>query len=155
MLPRNDAELKAMLMKPLETATWYVVTKIMEQVEDANQETVYDVYDPIMYERTYELKNRWMGDVVASNDTAVGVVETMPTHATSAISGDVIENLYEIVYEGLAGHIFGQGAWTKKRNAWKTIEKKCGKANIKKWYGEGMRMTGLNIRNGRGGVTKS
>lgn len=154
MLPRNDAELKAMLMKPLKVATQYVVDKILEEIKNANQEVVYDAFRPWIYDRRMELINNWTSEVVASNGEAIGVVESEPTYGWSVVTGELVSNLHEIVYEGLAGHIFGEGPWTKKRDAWKVIEKVCGKKNIKKWYGEGLRHAGLNIKNKRGGVTK-
>ena len=43
----------------------------------------------------------------------------------------------------LAGHIFGEGPWTSKRDAFQALEKAVGVNTIRQWMKEGMTAAGL------------
>ena len=58
--------------------------------------------------------------------------------------GDSREYLADIIYQGLAGDIYGNGAWTKKRDAFDALVKYIGKQRMKQWFETGMEKAGLS-----------
>lgn len=58
--------------------------------------------------------------------------------------GDSREYLADIIYQGLSGDIYGEGAWTKKRNAFDALVKYIGKQRMKQWFEAGLNKAGLN-----------
>lgn len=59
---------------------------------------------------------------------------------------DVRNVLPEIIFEGLAGEIFGSGFWTQSRNAWKPFISRTNRS-FSKWLREGFKESGLVIKN--------
>lgn len=153
----NENQLAAQLIKPLQQATQYVVDKILEENQEQVQATVYDVYSPYPYERTYELLESWKAEAKANGTSSVfGTFEydESKISATSVATGELVPYLADIVYNGLAGHIFGEGPWTKKRDAWKALEKVVGANKIRQWMKEGMSAAGLSFIS-HGGAIKA
>lgn len=144
----NETMLAAQLIAPLRQATQYVVDKIMETNRDVVQSVVYDAYSPTIYQRTNELLDSWKTETKTHGSSAVfGTFEydESKISATSVVTGEAVPYLADIVYNGLAGHIFGEGPWTKKRDAWKALEKAVGARQIQQWMKEGMSVAGLNF----------
>lgn len=154
---RNDAQLRAMLEPALQKAVDYVVEKVWENNIDAIEETVYGAGSPSMYSRTYSFEEAW--DHESGGGGAISAhffyaPEHLTYHPSIVDNQDIRDGLVDIIYEGLAGHILGEGFWTKKRNAFKTLEKKVGKAKIRQYFEEGMSAAGLTWKRRTGGITK-
>ena len=67
--------------------------------------------------------------------------------------GDSREYLADIIYQGLAGDIYGDGFWTEKRDAFERLLKIVGKRNFNKWMIEAMNEVGLNVQS-HGGIQR-
>lgn len=154
---RSETQLAAQLIKPLQQATQYVVDKILEENQSQVQRIVYDAYQPTVYQRTNELLESWKAEAKAHGTSSVfGSFEydESKISATSVVTGEAVPYLGDIVYNGLAGHIFGEGPWTKERNAWKALEKAVGANKIRQWMKEGMSAAGLSFIS-HGGAIKA
>ena len=144
----NGKELEALLMPKLKEACEYVAKKIYETNHEVVEEVVYGAYTPSVYERTRELIRAW-DDTEEIYDNEVYMdfsYQADQTTATSVVTGETVRNLAEIVYEGLAGPIFGRGPWTKRRDAWSALLNKVGSRQMKTWFTEGLRKAGLDFR---------
>lgn len=153
----NESQLAAQLIGPLQQATQYVVDKILEENRKQVQQTVYDGYQPSVYQRTNELLESWKAEAKAHGTSSVfGSFEydESKISATSVLTGKAVPYLADIVYNGLAGHIFGEGPWTKKRDAWNALEKVVGANKIRQWMKEGMATAGLSVVS-HGGAIKA
>lgn len=151
----SESQLAAQLIGPLQQATQYVVDKILEENQEQVQNVVYDAYSPTIYERTYELLDSWKGEATQNGNNHIqGKFEydSSKISATSVITDQVVSGLAEIVYQGLAGHIFGEGPWTSKRNAFQALEKAVGANTIRQWMKEGMTAAGLPWVSHGGGI---
>lgn len=161
---RNDGQLKKMLAIPLQEAVKYVMEDIWAENKTFIMETVYFAGTPEVYERTYDtnpeasFENAWDFNVwniaynkiegkffYAPNNMSVGN-EINGQHASVVDGSDSRQYLAEIIYEGLAGRIFGDGFWTQERNAFEALEKWLGKENLKKSFEKGMDKAGLQYK---------
>lgn len=143
---RNDAELRAMIEPKLQQAVDYVVEKIWEENRSIVEKVVYGAGSPSVYERTHTLAEAWTyesgggGGISASFKSDPSALAPHP----SALTGeDVRDGLIEIVYEGMAGLLFGEGFWTKKRDAFSALEKSLGVRKFNKFFQAGMTAAGL------------
>lgn len=72
--------------------------------------------------------------------------EETATHSSPewAKIGDIRPYLAEIIYEGKSGPLFGQGHWTKPRNAFEELLKRIGgRDKIIAWFKTGLRKQGI------------
>lgn len=153
---RNNNDLEKMLMPALEKAVNYVAQKIWEDNKEIVEEIVYDSYQPEEYERTGQFKEAWdtetkrLGNFAQSKfmyDSKELVVNYDKwQHGSKYLREPMTTYLAEIIYQGLVGPMFGEGTWTKKRNAWKALNSKIGIKKIKQYFEEGMRQNGLNFK---------
>lgn len=153
----SEGALAAMLIGPLTQATKYVVDKIMETNEEVVESVVYSAYSPTMYDRTGELKTAWLAEANSRGSSGVtGSFEYDPSQisAYSALTGESVPYLADIVFNGLAGHLFGEGPWTASRDAWNALLKAIGNNQIYRWMAEGMAAAGLSVH-GHGGSVKA
>ena len=67
--------------------------------------------------------------------------------------GDSREYLADIIYQGLAGPIYGDGYWRRKRDAFNDLVKTVGKRNFNKWMVEAMEEVGLKVQS-HGGIVR-
>lgn len=151
----SESQLAAQLIGPLKQATQYVVDKILETNREEVQRVVYDAYNPTEYQRNYDLLESWKAETqISGTSTIIGSFEYDESRivATSVVTGEVVPYLADIVYNGLAGHIFGEGPWTKKRDAWAALEKAVGANKIRQWMKEGMSAAGLNFTSHGGAI---
>lgn len=81
-----------------------------------------------------------------TGSTAPGIPNIDLSKSSKKYDPDARPYLAEIIYEGLAGHIFGEGYWTKKRNAWEVLEKRLGKTQLKKLFKEALDYAGLKVK---------
>lgn len=160
---RNEAQLKALIMPKLEQVVEYVMEKILEKNQEIVQKVVYDAYSPTDYNRTMQFKDAWETDVNTQSVTnkVRGEFSYAPDKLipgsndpyadnygqhVSVIDGFLMtDGLAEVIYEGLAGDIFGQGPWTRKRDAWTALWKAVGQRQMKNWIKEGCDKAGLPI----------
>lgn len=58
---------------------------------------------------------------------------------------DAREALADYIYQGRSGDLFGEGPWTKKRDAWTPLIKKLDRGKIFTWFEESMAKQGLKL----------
>lgn len=58
--------------------------------------------------------------------------------AVESAWGDARDYLADILYQGKTGPLFGEGPWTKKRDAWTPLINKLDRGKIFTWFEEGM-----------------
>lgn len=168
----NDDELKQVLKPALKTAVEYLLNHISEENQYAIMHEVYygAVGEEGWYNRTGEFANAWEKQVHTGrnlNHTVEGRFYYSPNlmkynpsqgqHGTPTgapeseipnlgYQQDIRPYLAEIIYQGLSGRVFGDGYWTKKRDAWSLLEKRLGKNVLKKIFKEGLESAGLQIK---------
>lgn len=169
---RNDQEVQAMLMPALKEAIDYVVQKIWNDNRELVRTVVYEAYQPEEYERTGEFKEAWDTEVKIIGDKVQGTFKYAPEkmsvgsngqHSSVIDGADIRSYLADIIYQGLSGDfgwgkpnragkhyarnnpLFAGEAWTKKRNAWKELNKRIGTRKIQQYFEEGMRRSGLKF----------
>ena len=161
-IPANESELQAFLMPKIEI----IVQNILDNLKYWNKREidwrVYNQGHPKEYQRTYEFRDdAWDGRITdVSKDTVTGEFEYLPNRITTVEPGvhasifsdygeldDIRPYLAEIIYEGLAGHIFGTGFWTNGRDAWTELLRiaKVDGSLMRRWITAGARKAGLLI----------
>ena len=164
---RNDKEALAMLRSPIMKAINYVIDKIYDENISVIHDVVYMAYSPEEYERTGDFYRAWgAGDTKALNErTSRGTFEYKPDkmslgstdpHSSNfaqhiGVGGefygkDARPYLAELIYQGETGSLFGNGAFRKKRDAWKELNKRIGRRKMKQWMKEGLEKAGLNVK---------
>lgn len=139
--------LMAICAPAIQSALKYTVEKIKEKNEQVVNQIVYAVYSPQMYPRTFELREAWKGEANASGANGHATFEYDPSKisARSNLTDEAVPYLAEIVYQGLAGKIYGEGVWTQARDAWQALLDTCSEDAIKEWFYQGCRQAGLPI----------
>lgn len=158
---RSNKDLEQMLKPAIKLAVEYLVQKIWNENRELIRTMIYEDYLPMQYERTGEFREAWETQVHTGNhlsNTVEGRFYYSPylMHYDSLkaqhgsppkyYEQDVRPYLAEILYQGLAGHLFGEGRWTVSRNVWKSLEKRLGASKLKKWMKEGFAFAGLNVK---------
>ena len=172
----SDRQLKNLIMPLLKEVVDYVLEEILKENKDLIEKIVYDAYDPVTYERTGEFKEAW--DKESNVNTGEGKVEgeffydpskltvgypsTIPgnpqygQHASALDNFEMREYLADVIYQGLAGPAFGSGfksgPWSKKRDVWKALNDKVGKAKINELILEGCKRAGLSVHKNKVGI---
>jgi len=143
-----------------------IVNEILAGIEEWNKKEiermVYAKGTPTYYERTepeFNFESAWGGEIKESNpnyvegefsykpdDMSLGY-EIDGQHSSIITGEDIRPYLAEIIYEGKAGHIFGTGFWTQKRDAWIELLRiaKVDGAKMKTWINRGAKKAGLKI----------
>lgn len=156
-----------MLRSPIMKAINYVIDKIYDENISVIHDVVYMAYSPEEYERTGDFYRAWgAGDTKALNErTSRGTFEYKPDkmslgstnpHSSNfaqhiGVGGefygqDARPYLAELIYQGETGSLFGNGAFRKKRDAWKELNKRIGRRKMKQWMKEGLERAGLNVK---------
>lgn len=168
---KNKLELELVLSSALQKATDYVVTKIWNENREIVRTVVYEAYTPEEYERTGEFREAWnythsshnlpkSGAVARSefyyNPSSMSIGSVDPNSSRYAqhigVAGkyygdDSRSYLADIIYNGIAnGSYFGHGGFSKKRDAWKELNKRIGKRKMKQWIKDGMEHAGLSVQ---------
>lgn len=153
---RNNKELENLLMPALEEAINYVVQKIWNDNKEIVRQVIYESYQPEIYERTGEFKEAWDTEVKRLGNFVQGKFKYNPKeltvnfdkwqHGSQYLQEPMTTYLAEIIYQGMVGSIFGEGTWTKKRDAWKVLNDKIGTKKIKQYFEEGMKRSGLKFK---------
>lgn len=139
--------LMAICAPAIQSALKYTVEKIKEKNEQVVNQIVYAVYSPQMYSRTFELREAWKSEANASGASGRATFEYDPSKisAHSNLTDEAVPYLAEIVYQGLVGKIYGEGAWTQARDAWQALLDACSEDAIKEWFYQGCRQAGLPL----------
>ena len=158
----NTNDVKRWLQPKIEIIVEEILKGIKEWNEKEIDRVVYSKNSPSIYQRTYEFRDdAWDGDITKSTiDEVDGTFEYLPNRITTVEQGvhasiisdygeldDIRPYLAEIIYEGLAGHIFGTGFWTEKRDAWSELLRiaRVDGPKMKTWIKNGARRAGLKI----------
>lgn len=167
MVVKNDQQLRSLMKPGFRSAIQYVLDKIGDENQLAiMQEIYYAGAGPSDYEQTGEFGRAW--DTAIHTTANIGhdaegqffyapskittVNGELGQHASVVTGQDSREYLAEIIYEGMAGDIYGQGFWTKKRDAWSVLIKRIGKRNMKQWMKEGLEYAGFNVTRSGGSI---
>lgn len=165
---RSESEIERFLQPKIEI----IVDEILKGIEEWNQReierVVYAAGQPDVYQRADPEENfasAWEGTITKStvhevegtfyyepNNMSVGTsldgehVAMFSSEKYGTDPGfDMRPYLAEIIYEGLAGHIFGSGFWTEKRDAWERLIKIVGGSKMRTWINRGARRARLKI----------
>lgn len=159
---RNPTQLNNVFVPKLKQAVDYVVQKIWNENRELVRLIVYESYQPSMYERTGEFKEAWDTSVKSLGSYIEGEFKYDPKtmvanpalgqHASVVTGEPSASYLADIIYQGLAGHIFGTGYWTKKRDAWSALDKWLTNNTFRKIFEEGMTKAGIPWKKSIGGV---
>ena len=174
----SEAQLVNVFVPKLKEAVDYVVQKIWNENKSLIEQLVYEVQgqgyygdasayteNPNIdkkYQRTGQFKEAWDTSVKSVGKYIEGefkydprVMEVNPAlgqHASVVTGESSTAYLADIIYQGLAGHIFGTGYWTQKRNAWAALDKWLSNPTFRKIFEEGMTKAGIPWKKSRGGV---
>ena len=163
-------------MPALKEAVDYVVQKIWNENRSLIEQLVYEASGAgytggasaysnnpdvdAYYKRTGEFKEAWETSAKTVGDIAEGSFNYAPEtltvnydewqHGSKVDREPMTTYLADIIYNGTAGDIFGEGYWTKKRDAWSVLEKWLSVAKFREIYEDGMSKAGLNfVKHGR------
>lgn len=160
---KNEAQLINIFIPKLKKAVEYVVQKIWNENRELIRVLVYESYDPVKYERTGEFKEAWDTSVKSLGKHIEGefkydsrimeVNSTLGQHASIITGEPSVAYLADIIYQGTAGHIFGEGPWTKKRDVWSTLDSWLTNEKFRKIFEEGMTKAGIPWKKSIGGIS--
>lgn len=161
-LPKNNQQLQQLFAVPLREVVEIVAQKIWNENRDVVRKVVYDAGTPKYYERTNEFRNDAWGFEKPAHYTHGHIAEYRffydwekltidrdkaqhgsPPH--TATYSDVRPYLADIIYQGLAGNIFGDGYWRKARNAWKELLSTLGKKKMKEMFKQAFEYCGIDV----------
>ncbi len=153
----NDAQLYAVFTPIIQDAVRYTMEQATSTFKNYIEKYVYGAGDPEEYMRTYEFVNSWENEVnenffgaegiLGQNTSYMSFTPEMLWHG-SYTSGDVRDNLAEILFEGLGGTtFFGSGWWNDKRNAYDEFVKDIeSKDLLVRWFRDYLRKYGIYLR---------
>lgn len=160
----NDVELQ----KAMYNAAKQVVANVSEMlVQEVKKRIDMDVYRAARGRRryyargaknpTYQFRDTWENKIEDSQYDITGVVyqewQEMELDAANFVHGsycykptdDVREFLAEIINEGAAGPIFGNGFWRKKRPFWDNAMKILQDGTMDKWIKKEFKKLGIEL----------
>ena len=152
---KNLDELYLIWNKQLKDTVDYVTKKCVDTIKiEIDIWGIGDNSKNEFYEATGEFEESFVNELSTRiGDYIVGYFGYNPSNMTfnpdlwqhgSYISGDVSENLADIIFRSGASDLFGVGEWTVPRDAWNSASKTINK-NIKQWFIEGFSKNGINI----------
>ena len=135
-----------------------ILEKITKENKDLINEIVYGAGTPDEYQRTTQFADfAWAHDITKDTTYEIdgefkynpeGMDDIHPSQAkygSKSPGQDERAYLAEIIYNGVAGHIFGTGFWTEKRDAWTALIKVVGSNTMKSWINDGANKAHLKI----------
>lgn len=162
---KNDRELAQMFKPMLKAVVEYVLDKVLDANEEQIMNKVYYAGTPEGYDRSMEFLFAWDKSVHTASHLGhdvegsfyykpsnMHVGSTDPNSPLFAqhvgIGGvyrgqDAREYLADIIYQGLAGDLFGHGYWNKKRDAFTSLVNFVGKGRFDQWMMDGFRKYGV------------
>lgn len=154
---RNEDELLKILMPKLRIVVDYVMSKIEHDGQLKIEDLVYEAYNPTWYERTYDFERSFVKEeTVINHNEVVGEYGFEPDMMSSypelfehgspyGVPEDARNIMADIIFEGAAGSLFGDGPWRRKRNAWNRIVYMLGRKNLDVWMKQGFKRAGLQV----------
>lgn len=151
----NESQFTQMYQEAVKNAVDYVVEKTLDKYGQFIERYVYKGYKPVKYERTYEFKDSLTTEEVPEKLGGAGRIYQDTNKMTynpekyqhgSYISGDTRAELAKILYEGLTGTLFGDGAWRIARDAWTPLIERLDNKLIETWFIQGMKKQGINVK---------
>ena len=155
---QNESQLQAAIAQALKPVINRVLEKIVEDNRDLIQEYIYDNDTPEMYERTEEFKEAWeTQSAEVTGDHVRGQFSYAPDkmsvdpgafqHGSYYYNpNDIREYLADIIYQGGAGPLFGEGFWRNKRNVWDRLIKHLGKRRLLSYVSEALQAEGIAFK---------
>ena len=155
---RNETQLQAAIAQALIPVINRVLERIVEDNRGLIQEYIYDNDTPSVYERTEEFKEAWeTQSAEVTGDHVKGQFSYAPDkmsvdpgafqHGSYYYSpNDIREYLAEIIYQGGAGPLFGEGFWRNKRDVWDRLIKHLGKRQLLSYVSEALRAEGIAFK---------
>lgn len=165
MAYQTDKQLQNAILNDLREVIDYMITQIYKYNQEVIKDVVYNVYEPVLYDRTPNESESFLGAWTQDGETVItgkhvrGTFEYDPSNLTDNgfMAHRAKEALAEIIYEGLSGNFKDRGgyakydpafrgqAWTKKRDAWKKLLNGLGTRRIKKYFREGCAKQGIKL----------
>ena len=157
---RNETQLQAVIAQALIPVINRVLERIVEDNRNLIQEYIYDNDTPSVYERTEEFKEAWeTQSAEVAGDHVKGEFFYAPDkmsvdpgafqHGSYYYSpNDIREYLAEIIYQGGAGPMFGEGFWRNKRDVWNRLINHLGKRRLLSYVSDALRAEGIAFKRG-------
>ena len=157
---RNETQLQVVIAQALVPVINRVLERIVEDNRGLIQEYIYDNDTPAVYERTEEFKEAWeTQSAEVAGDHVKGEFFYAPDkmsvdpgafqHGSYYYSpNDIREYLAEIIYQGGAGPMFGEGFWRNKRDVWNRLINHLGKRRLLSYVSDALRAEGIAFKRG-------
>ena len=132
----------------------YAMEKLLMKLQENIEKIVYGAGSPEYYGRTNEFLYSWetskpiiKGNIIESD--LFQNMFAMHSDPENFIHGsnyykqdDITAYMADIIFEGLAGPMFGSGFWTVARDAWTPTLIHLKNGDFDRWFADGMRMQG-------------
>lgn len=154
----NDAQMSSILNNIVRDVAKAVADKLYQVNREEIEDVVYSYQldmETSVYARTHQFRDAWKTDIKSATNTHEATLDYKPLetgmqfnpeewqHGSNYGSpNDVREALAEILYEGISGGLFGDGAFSEPRNAYNALVKKCDKS-LDKWIKDELKKHGL------------
>lgn len=156
ILARNESEASNIIMPRIRKAVEEVADKILDENYKDVRDLFYAQYQPKYYERSMDFLDAWDFDPIEQHGNTIsaefGFSPSMMTSIPeefqhgSPVSGDIREYLADIIYDGVWGDLFGEGAWQRKSTAFDTLVNTLDKSKFDKWMKSAFNNNGLRVK---------
>lgn len=155
----NEAELKALAIRGMKSALDDMLDVVLDENEVRIRSNVYDVYQPIEYDRTDEFEYAWSKKSESHIDSVEGETYFDPSKLTpnpfalqhtDIYAQSQTEEMADFIYTSAAG-LFPRPT---KRNAWKKLDRWFSENKIRELYQRGLKRAGIPVIKSSGGITK-
>ena len=149
----SEEQLSAMITSALSGAVNYVCDKIL----DTLTQKMFSMGIGMGEYATGEFNNAWRQDALTVlkssvesqisyhwEDLTLDQPNFIHGSAWDGYSSDVRKGLADIIFNGKAGDLFGEGYWTVPRDVWGEMIDEVG-LSFNKWFAEGMKLSGINV----------
>lgn len=132
----------------------YAMEKLLKQLQSNIMKIVYGAGSPSSYDVTWQFLDSWeksrvriMGNVLESEIFQnIGVMVSEPgifQHGSEYFQpNDARDFIADIIFEGKAGPLFGEGYWTQARDAWTPTVEHLYNGDFLRWFDEGVAIAG-------------
>ena len=169
---QNTIEMENIFGEIARNALDYVTSKMVDEIQNEIDAKNIGTGMGKVYKPTGEFREAWFQDYARRHgDTIEGGIfydggylslanDPSDSYPNNFVHGsgytllnpwyisDVRNALPEIIFEGLAGDIFGEGFWTSSRDAWKPFLSRTEKS-FAKWLREGFELQGIKLDTSR------
>ena len=151
------SQLEKALQKARDKALKGASEKAVDVVKDRVDKDVYAKGDPLIYERTYQLRDRLdvtkfesRGDIAEAmigHDTSkMTSVAYLGQHASILDGSSSVHSIAEIVHDGKSSLLLGSGFWTKPRPYMSNAQQELENGKYRKFMIEMLKKQGLNAK---------